>query len=135
MAIMKIEQVGIGKALADKQLAVPVYQRSYAWKRGHAQDLFQDYQNALTTSESYFLGSIVAAAGSDRPEIVDGQQRLATTAILIAAIRDYFASQAGPSPHRDTSDAHAAKANRPSCDAKSAPSAHSRSQSSTHRSR
>ena len=41
--------------------------------------------------EEYFLGSIVLTnADSDQPDVVDGQQRLATTVIIIAAIRDFL---------------------------------------------
>ena len=41
--------------------------------------------------KEYFLGSIVIAEkDSHQLEVVDGQQRLATTFILLAAIRDYF---------------------------------------------
>jgi hypothetical protein len=42
----------------------------------------------------YFLGSIVVTTRGALPEVVDGQQRLATTTmtttILLAAIRDYL---------------------------------------------
>src|SRR5262249_33445696 len=42
----------------------------------------------------YFLGSIVVTKNEQgSPEVVDGQQRLATATILIAAIRDYFHKQ------------------------------------------
>ena len=43
--------------------------------------------------DEYFLGSIVATADDDIVEVVDGQQRLATTMILIAAIRDWHFEQ------------------------------------------
>ena len=43
--------------------------------------------------KSYFLGTIVlTTAQDDAMEVIDGQQRLATTTILIAAIRDYLLS-------------------------------------------
>jgi len=89
---INIELTGIGRALLNKRLAVPIYQRSYAWVDKHILDLFSDLANAINQGEpEYFLGSIVTTKyNSPRPEVVDGQQRLATTVILLAAIRDYF---------------------------------------------
>ncbi len=89
---MRIALEGIGHALADNLLAVPMYQRSYAWEDRHIKDLFQDIATAISKNEKeYFLGSIVVTrTTADRPEVVDGQQRLATTTILLAAIRDWF---------------------------------------------
>ncbi len=91
-ALREPQLEGIGHALADRVLAVPDYQRSYAWEERHVRDLFQDLAAALQQHEpEYFLGSIVTtknAAGEIH--VVDGQQRLATTTILIAAIRDHF---------------------------------------------
>jgi hypothetical protein len=73
-------------------LAVPINQRAYAWKEKHVTDLYQDIQGAISNNEpEYFLGSIVVTRSeNDRPQVVDGQQRLATSVILLAAIRDYF---------------------------------------------
>jgi hypothetical protein len=87
-----IDLQAIAAALKDRRLAVPVYQRSYTWQDDNVRDLLQDITTSLDEAEpEYFLGSIVAADGSTgRQEIVDGQQRLATTTILIAAIRDYL---------------------------------------------
>jgi len=92
---INFEQKGIGAILSHNRLVVPLNQREYSWERDHVQELFQDFSNALTKSEgSYFLGTIVLTKGSgENPEVSDGQQRLATTSILIAAIRDYFFNQ------------------------------------------
>ena len=69
-----------------------MYQRAYAWQEKHVLDLINDIDTAISKGESeYFLGSIVTTKNqTDRPEVADGQQRLATTAILLAAIRDHF---------------------------------------------
>lgn len=84
---------GLGHLIADKAISVPTFQRSYAWEDKHVRSLLQDIGAALRTGQTeYFLGSIVAAPSTDGTEVVDGQQRLATTAILLAAIRDYFSS-------------------------------------------
>lgn len=83
---------GIGHALSDKRLSVPIYQRSYAWEDKHVKDLLLDISNAIQNNETeYFLGSVVIIQDDvERLTVVDGQQRLATITIFIAAIRDYF---------------------------------------------
>lgn len=89
------EHKGIGTILSHNRLVVPLNQREYSWEFDHVQELFQDFSNALTKNKgSYFLGTIVLTKGGDEnPEVSDGQQRLATATILIAAIRDYFFHQ------------------------------------------
>lgn len=87
-----IKPHGIAHLLSDRNWVVPRYQRAYKWGEKQINDLFNDIDNAIQEAQGeYFVGTVVAAKTSpDRPEIVDGQQRLATTTILIAAIRDYF---------------------------------------------
>jgi hypothetical protein len=93
-----ITREGLGHILADNVLYVPTYQRSYAWKSEHVTALLEDLAGAIFKksqgrSGEYFLGSVVTIKKDDADrslEVVDGQQRLATTSIIIAAIRDYF---------------------------------------------
>jgi len=89
---IRIQLEGIGHLLQDSRLAVPPYQRSYAWTEKNITQLFRDLSTALVEQEQeYFLGSIVLIDSTgDRPSVVDGQQRLATITMLLAAIRDYF---------------------------------------------
>ena len=74
------------------RLNVPPNQREYSWEEEHVQDLFQDLAGAIDSGKSsYFLDTIVLTPGSEEAfEVADGQQRLATTTILLAVIRDYF---------------------------------------------
>ena len=89
---MAFEVVGIGTALKRNRLAVPLNQREYSWEERHVRNLFQDLANAIDNrKQTYFLGTIVLTNGTDGIlEIADGQQRLATTTILLASFRDYF---------------------------------------------
>jgi hypothetical protein len=85
------EHKGIGQALTHNRLTVPLNQREYAWEEEHVKDLFQDFSNAIAGDGTYFLGTIVLTQGEGEGgglEVSDGQQRLATTTILLAAIRD-----------------------------------------------
>lgn len=67
----------IGHALKDKHLWVPPNQRDYSWKDRHVEDLYSDFELAISrNSPEYFLGSIVVIRGKDnRLMVVDGQQR------------------------------------------------------------
>ncbi|MGD0388973.1 MAG: DUF262 domain-containing HNH endonuclease family protein [Tepidisphaeraceae bacterium] len=81
---------GIGHAIADKRPVIPKRQRSFDWNDDEVKKLFEDFNGAIDEAE-YFLGLLVVAQKDGGPsEVVDGQQRLATTTILLAAIRDYL---------------------------------------------
>lgn len=86
------EQLGIGSVLSRNFLLVPLNQRDFSWTDRQIQPFFHDLNKAISDSEripEYFLGTIVTIP--KRPgelEVVDGQQRLATTAIFLSTIRD-----------------------------------------------
>jgi hypothetical protein len=83
---------GIASVLKLNKLAVPPYQREYAWRDDEVKQLFNDLANAKLANHDYFLGTIVTipAGGGSELEIVDGQQRLTTTALFLAAMRNYL---------------------------------------------
>jgi hypothetical protein len=84
---------GIGHFLSDHFLKVPTNQRSYAWEKDEVKYFWMDILAAMDDphAEDYFIGSLVLAkTDGDHLEVVDGQQRLATTTIIISAIRDYY---------------------------------------------
>ena len=89
--------VGIASLLKDRLLGVPIYQRSYSWEDEQIDDFWDDLRSAFAKSDpEYFLGTIVLTAEGlpGRAAIIDGQQRLATTAILLSAIRDEYIARA-----------------------------------------
>jgi CMP-N-acetylneuraminic acid synthetase len=91
MSHFTFQDCGIGDLIRKGRLTVPPNQRSYAWKDTHVTDLLQDLNAAIQEGdqEEYFLGTIVLVnSGSGPPEIADGQQRIATTSIIMARARD-----------------------------------------------
>lgn len=86
------EELGLGGILNRYRLRVPPNQREYAWEIDpHVTKLLSDFARAIDGEGPYFLGTIVTIPqGDGELEVVDGQQRLATTALLLAAIRDYL---------------------------------------------
>lgn len=92
-ARFKFHPEAIGHVLGDRLLAVPVYQRSYSWGTEQVSDFWTDLSSAFEENRAeYFLGNIVLSEEGSNGSytIIDGQQRLATTLILLAAIRDEF---------------------------------------------
>ncbi|WP_172812153.1 DUF262 domain-containing protein, partial [Dietzia sp. 111N12-1] len=74
---------------ADRYV-IPLYQRNYTWGEDQIGQLFSDVSEAYKAdSEStYFLGNLVVAEPSadGRYEVIDGQQRLTTLFVIIAAL-------------------------------------------------
>lgn len=71
---------------------VPVFQRAYAWGPEEIGQLLDDVFNTGSKSDlPYFLGSIVLASTDGKDDrhgdlVLDGQQRLTTVTLLIAAL-------------------------------------------------
>ena len=76
----------------DYLFEVPVYQRPYAWTTEQSGELLDDLMNSQKQGSKtpYFLGSIVLIKDESAPlsEVVDGQQRLTTLAIMLCVLRD-----------------------------------------------
>lgn len=98
-----------------KQYRVPLYQRVYSWRKEQLQQLWDDVREIAETRRTakdatHFIGSLVLAAtpgygpvGVQAFLVVDGQQRLTTLTLLLAAIRDHQAETEGPE-HRERID-------------------------------
>jgi hypothetical protein len=76
---------------SDFDYSIPSYQRPYSWTPVQANELFSDLYDFCRKEEkedTYFLGSIVLIKGEGKPqaEVIDGQQRLTTLTILLAAL-------------------------------------------------
>jgi Protein of unknown function DUF262/Protein of unknown function (DUF1524) len=89
------QTIGSQLATTSPRLQVPEWQRSYSWDKSQVETFWQDllafrdqYPDKNVVDEEYFLGSIVLVVGGAKHELLDGQQRLATATILLAALRD-----------------------------------------------
>ncbi|MFG1400902.1 DUF262 domain-containing protein [Xanthobacter sediminis] len=75
---------------SDFEYVIPSYQRPYAWTIDQAGELFDDLIAFFQAEqeEGYFLGSIVLIKSEDSAyaQVIDGQQRLTTLTILLAAM-------------------------------------------------
>lgn len=80
----------------SKQFLIPHFQRPYSWREDQWKVLWRDLVELVEDADSkpHFLGPIVSAPARTVPEgvekrlLIDGQQRLTTVLVLLAAIRD-----------------------------------------------
>ncbi|MBB2742878.1 UNVERIFIED_ORG: hypothetical protein FHR35_002700 [Microbispora rosea subsp. rosea] len=88
---IKFQLYGVSELLELRELRVPHYQRSYCWKvESEVTEYWDDLMRAFRSGDEYFLGTVVLSGESEdsRMTVIDGQQRLVTTSLLLAAIRD-----------------------------------------------
>lgn len=81
----------VGDLLRDNRIyVVPLFQRSYAWESEQITDFWMDLIDTAKQNEDYFIGSMVFTPHEERNKvkILDGQQRLATFLLFLAALRD-----------------------------------------------
>lgn len=94
----------------QRRYIVPLYQRSYVWtKEDQWEPLWEDITKQAEychadphgqVQKTHFLGAVVlnvntiVGRGLPKSEIIDGQQRLTTFQILLAALRDYASAHA-----------------------------------------
>ena len=76
---------------SKKRFVIPVYQRNYDWKTEHCKQLYDDLVKvARQDRKNHFFGSIVSVYNPDGHQdeflIIDGQQRLTTTSLLLLAM-------------------------------------------------
>ncbi|QQN88395.1 DUF262 domain-containing protein [Acinetobacter variabilis] len=88
---MKIDAADkdIGDILNLGYFKIPRFQRPYSWELDEVQTFWDDVVNGST--DDYFIGSMVAYQ-INKPYygIVDGQQRLTTITLMLAALRNAF---------------------------------------------
>lgn len=80
---------------SSDQYLVPFFQRRYSWKKVNWQRLLDDIVHLTEAAETkHFLGPLVCTPLNPIPgevttyQLIDGQQRLATLTVAIAALRD-----------------------------------------------
>jgi uncharacterized protein with ParB-like and HNH nuclease domain len=74
---------------------IPVYQRNYDWDLENCEKLFDDVLEGIRSKRKHYFGNIVYyEAGRDpfsgftRYILIDGQQRITSVMLLLAAVRD-----------------------------------------------
>lgn len=82
--------VNIEQFFVSREFSIPAYQRDYSWKIDNIEDMLNDISEAVETQSGHYLGTVVLANvnGNNKFEVVDGQQRLSTLTLILAAFLD-----------------------------------------------
>ena len=91
------------KVCFQTHYSLPYFQREYKWESRHFEELLNDIQRAFLQNfdtthgrkevaaySPYFLGSIITSAEKEgKKPLIDGQQRLTSTFVLLAYLERY----------------------------------------------
>lgn len=89
-----IEEFSIQELFQNDQYKVPLYQRNYAWGEEECIQLVQDVCDYAKNGgrNNYYIGTLVTfpreEGGKIYYEVIDGQQRLTTLAILLCVLKN-----------------------------------------------
>jgi len=91
------KKIGNLLAMTNPPILVPHWQRSFSWTTSEVETFWEDllrfdrqYPGKNIAGQEYFLGSVVIVDNNEDHLLLDGQQRLATSAILLSVIRDFL---------------------------------------------
>lgn len=95
---MKASETKLRELLeGGKQFQIPLFQRPYSWSKKEWKALWEDIMEIYHENEdNHFLGPIVTQAVPGTPDgispflLIDGQQRLTTLSLLLAALREHL---------------------------------------------
>lgn len=96
---MKASETSLRNLLeGGKQFQIPLFQRPYSWGKENWETLWEDLMSLYRDEVKgfYFLGPIVTQSVPGTAEgispfiVIDGQQRLTTLTIILAALRNYL---------------------------------------------
>ena len=84
----------ISREKGEKVFEIPVYQRNYDWAKENCNRFFDDLLQSIKSGRQHYFGNIYYdledhnLSGYSRIILIDGQQRITSAMLLIAAIRD-----------------------------------------------
>lgn len=79
--------------LRELNATIPTYQRSYEWGQDQIldflEDLYSEWERGVDSESRYFFGPIITTEDENGiTQVIDGQQRLTTSTIFLAVLRD-----------------------------------------------
>lgn len=99
MARIENHKFTIDEAFRECFYVVPDYQREYVWTDKQITQLLEDIDEQMDSSSSeYFIGTILVSPRDGEKghyDVIDGQQRLTTTFLILCAFGSFQRHAAG----------------------------------------
>ena len=86
-------QLKIKEVFSSCRYSIPIYQRNYAWRESQITQLVQDVADCIGRQPCYYIGTLVVwervkdMSEALKYDVIDGQQRLTTLALILCAIK------------------------------------------------
>jgi uncharacterized protein with ParB-like and HNH nuclease domain len=96
---IETDKIILRKLFEDFWFLIPEYQRPYVWTSDNVNDLLEDLQFAYENNpdDEYFVGSLVlkkvTQSSFNEYEVLDGQQRLTTFALILSILKNKTQNQ------------------------------------------
>lgn len=97
MALIDNKHTSLDALLLSNVFEVPKYQRGYSWSKNELEDFWGDLEQLHKNDDiqSHFIGLVVVHSdtndlSTEKKYIIDGQQRITTSIILLDSIRTAF---------------------------------------------
>ena len=108
MGMLNSNLIKLGSFLSNEKLFIPEYQRGYSWEEPQLDDFWIDLAEIYegNTRDEHFLGQVVIHKNKEdgKRYIIDGQQRISTTIILLDILRTKFKELADSTNNNDAND-------------------------------
>lgn len=96
--------ITVEDALGDT-FNIPFYQRNYAWEEENAESFFNDVIEVVKGNQNvHFFGQVVSYRNGNVKDLIDGQQRITTSCIFLAALKKVAVKIEENELSRDMSD-------------------------------
>lgn len=72
--------------MMNKRIIIPLYQRGYDWEEINIDTFIKDICN----NNDYYIGNIMALPNRKNVELIDGQQRIISTYLILCSLKNKF---------------------------------------------
>ena len=108
MGIINSNLIKLGSFLGNEKLYIPEYQRGYSWEETQLDDFWIDLTQLYQENnrDEHFFGQVVIHKNTEDKKryIIDGQQRISTSVILLDVLRTAFQNIATTTQNNDAND-------------------------------